>query len=191
MDAEENQKQFPSAPTALGNRKLRDSHIPTAATKQWKSGKPKAGFPLSHCLRFAFDDQFRKEAGGGASLLLQAHCRLEYALEGGGRSSLRSGQVRACPDGTLAGPRITMARSSLELVEIELGVGPAQLNVLDVLGVALLPAFNRGRVVLLAGVLDLYGRGYTLVSFHVGEDGVGPIHLQRVIARRQLLRCPP
>src|ERR1039458_10248259 len=49
--------RFPSAPTALGNRKLRDSHIPTAATKQWKSGKPKTGFPLSHCLRFAFYDQ--------------------------------------------------------------------------------------------------------------------------------------
>jgi hypothetical protein len=40
---------FPSFPTALGNRKKRDSHIPTApATAARKSGNPKAGFPLSH-----------------------------------------------------------------------------------------------------------------------------------------------
>jgi hypothetical protein len=41
--------RFPSFPTALGNRKQRDSHIPTApATAARKSGNPKAGFPLSH-----------------------------------------------------------------------------------------------------------------------------------------------
>src|ERR1700685_2039863 len=40
--------RFPSFPTALGNRKKRDSHIPTApATAARKSGNPKAGFPLS------------------------------------------------------------------------------------------------------------------------------------------------
>ena len=41
--------RFSTAPTALGNRKRRDSHIPPAATKQWKSGKPKSRlstFPL-------------------------------------------------------------------------------------------------------------------------------------------------
>lgn len=40
--------RFSTVPTALGNRRQRDFHIPTAPTKRWKSGKPKAGFPLSH-----------------------------------------------------------------------------------------------------------------------------------------------
>src|SRR5216683_3459975 len=41
--------RFSSFPTALGNRKKRDFHIPTApATAARKSGNPKAGFPLSH-----------------------------------------------------------------------------------------------------------------------------------------------
>jgi len=35
------ESRFSSLPTALGNR-CRDSHIPTAATKPWKSGKPKS-----------------------------------------------------------------------------------------------------------------------------------------------------
>jgi len=54
---------FCPAPTALGNRKRRDSHIPTATTAvsrifktknrqkncgRWKSGNRKARFPLSH-----------------------------------------------------------------------------------------------------------------------------------------------
>jgi hypothetical protein len=42
------ESRFSTAPTALGNRQRRDFHIPTAPTKRWKSGKPKAGFPLSH-----------------------------------------------------------------------------------------------------------------------------------------------
>src|ERR1019366_6030998 len=70
--------RFPSAPTALGNRKLRDPHIPTAATKQWKSGKPKTGFPLSHCLRFAFYDQIQK---GGLAAELSSFSRLTVRLE--------------------------------------------------------------------------------------------------------------
>src|SRR5436190_18024313 len=78
MDAEENPKRFPSAPTALGNRKLRDSHIPTAATKQWKSGKPKAGFPLSHCLRFSLYSQIQK---GGLAAELRSFSRLIVRLE--------------------------------------------------------------------------------------------------------------
>src|SRR5208283_1475741 len=71
-------RRFPSAPTALGNRKLRDSHIPTAATQQWKSGKPKAGFPLFHCLRFAFHDQIQK---GGLAAELRSFSRLTVRLE--------------------------------------------------------------------------------------------------------------
>src|SRR5687767_7925304 len=54
--------RFSTAPTALGNRKQRDSHIPTAATKQWKSGKPKAGFPLSHSSASLIYFPIRKEA---------------------------------------------------------------------------------------------------------------------------------
>jgi hypothetical protein len=30
-------------------KSLCDFHIPTASTTQWKSGKPKTGFPLFHC----------------------------------------------------------------------------------------------------------------------------------------------
>jgi hypothetical protein len=48
-DAEENQTQV-SLSAHSPWKSLRDSHIPTAATKQWKSGKPKTGFPLSHCM---------------------------------------------------------------------------------------------------------------------------------------------
>jgi len=81
MDAEENQKQVSSAPTALGNRKLRDSHIPTAATKQWKSGNQKqvSHFPTTYDLPWM--TKFRRRPGGGASLLLQAHCSIRICCE--------------------------------------------------------------------------------------------------------------
>jgi hypothetical protein len=48
VDAEENQQQV-SLSAHRPWKSLRDSHIPTAPTTQWKSGKPKTGFPLSHC----------------------------------------------------------------------------------------------------------------------------------------------
>lgn len=60
MDAEENQKQVSSAPTALGNRQGGDSHIPTAATRPWTSGKPKTGFPLSHSTVFDIPNSKQK-----------------------------------------------------------------------------------------------------------------------------------
>jgi len=43
-------QDFPSSHGSLEiSQKRRDSHIPTApATRLWKSGKPKTGFPLSH-----------------------------------------------------------------------------------------------------------------------------------------------
>src|ERR1035438_4077463 len=53
VESVEIQKQdFPSSHRSLEiSQKPRDSHIPTApATRRWKSGKPKAGFPLSHRL---------------------------------------------------------------------------------------------------------------------------------------------
>jgi len=68
--------RFPSAPTALGNR-WRDSHIPTAATSQWKNGKPKAGFPLSHCPPAPYPIEItnskRRPGGGSLRSRLQAH----------------------------------------------------------------------------------------------------------------------
>ena len=51
VESVEIQKQdFPSSHRSLGiSQTARDSHIPTApATRPWKSGKPNAGFPLSH-----------------------------------------------------------------------------------------------------------------------------------------------
>ena len=52
MESVESQKQAsPSfhSPLEISPKSRRDSHIPTApATTPWKSGKPKAGFPLSH-----------------------------------------------------------------------------------------------------------------------------------------------
>src|SRR2546428_13229613 len=67
-------------------KSLRDSHIPTAATKQWKSGKPKAGFPLSHCLLFSFYDQIQK---GGLAAELRSLSSLIVRLENAG--SVRCG----------------------------------------------------------------------------------------------------
>jgi hypothetical protein len=53
VESVEIQKQdFPSSHRSLEiSQERRDSHIPTApATRRWKSGKPRAGFPLSHRL---------------------------------------------------------------------------------------------------------------------------------------------
>jgi hypothetical protein len=46
------ERDFPSSQRSLEiSQKPRDSRIPTAPpTRRWKSGKPKAGFPLSHRL---------------------------------------------------------------------------------------------------------------------------------------------
>jgi hypothetical protein len=54
MESVEKQKQlFPSSHAPLEiSPKARDSHIPTARRRPgWKSGKPQAGFPLSHAGR--------------------------------------------------------------------------------------------------------------------------------------------
>ncbi len=49
---------FPTAPTALGNRQLRDSHIPTAATRRGKVENEKhvSHFP-AHCFVFVSKTQ--------------------------------------------------------------------------------------------------------------------------------------
>src|SRR5271157_1870225 len=90
------------------------------------------------------------------------------------------------PHGALAGHKKRWPAPPLKLFEIELGGGTAQLDVLDVLGVAFLGGLNRCYAELLIGGLDLDWRCNTLVTLHVGEDGVGAFHLQRGIARRQL-----
>jgi hypothetical protein len=51
VESVEKQKQLsPASHRPLGiSPRTRDSHIPTAQLRPgWKSGKPKAGFPLSH-----------------------------------------------------------------------------------------------------------------------------------------------
>ena len=47
---------FPSFPTALGNRKRRDSHIPTAPARRGKVENQTPGFPLSRLL-FIFSER--------------------------------------------------------------------------------------------------------------------------------------
>ena len=68
--------RFPSLPTALGNRCC-DSHIPTAATSQWKSGKAKirlSHFPTVLLVPFSTKTKTRKEAWRQSlRSLLQAH----------------------------------------------------------------------------------------------------------------------
>jgi hypothetical protein len=61
VDTEENQEQV-SLRVHSPWKSPRDSHIPTAATKPGKSGKPKPGFPLSHGTVFLSQIQNRKEA---------------------------------------------------------------------------------------------------------------------------------
>ena len=58
MDAVENQTQVSHRATALGNRKRRDSHIPTAATRSGKVENEKhvSHFP-AHDLVFVFKTQ--------------------------------------------------------------------------------------------------------------------------------------
>ena len=64
MDAVENQGRFPTAPTALGNRKLRDSHIPTAATR---SGKVENETHVSHFPAHGFVFVAKTQKGGLAA----------------------------------------------------------------------------------------------------------------------------
>src|ERR1700738_3742957 len=67
---------FPSFPTALGNRKRRDSHIPTAPARR---GKVENQTQVSHfpacCFYFS-----RKGDPAIASLRFRLILRLEYAL---------------------------------------------------------------------------------------------------------------
>ena len=68
-------------------KSLRDSHIPTAATKQWKveNQKQVSHFPLPWFLLFKPNSERRP--GGGASLLLQAHCSIRKCSRGFHRNS--------------------------------------------------------------------------------------------------------
>jgi hypothetical protein len=65
VESVEIQKQdFPSSHRSLEiSQERRDSHIPTApATRRWKSGKPRAGFPLSHRLLVGFERRKKQKA---------------------------------------------------------------------------------------------------------------------------------
>jgi len=62
LDSEENQRQVSLAahsPWKSQKARFPHSHRPGEA---WKSGKPKAGFPLSHLLFFRVKTKSRKEA---------------------------------------------------------------------------------------------------------------------------------
>ena len=57
-------------------KSLRDSHIPTAATKQWNVENQKQVSPLSTAMFSLVQTNSKRRPGGGASLLLQAHCSI-------------------------------------------------------------------------------------------------------------------
>jgi len=71
----------------LGASSLRDSHIPTAATKLWKV-ETETGFPLSTAQYSLLGANSERRPGGGASLLLHAHrsirncCRPTFRIGG-------------------------------------------------------------------------------------------------------------
>jgi len=60
MDVEENQMQV-SLNAHSPWKSLRDSHIPTVATKHWKVENPTQVSPLSNA-RFPFPTKFKEEA---------------------------------------------------------------------------------------------------------------------------------
>ena len=79
MDAEENQRQVSlRAPPPL---EIADGAIPTfppTATRPWKSGKPKAGFPLSRSTVCDLEFKTERRPGGGSLRdRLQAHLALK------------------------------------------------------------------------------------------------------------------
>lgn len=75
-------------------KSLCDSHIPTAATTTaWKSGNPKAGFPLSH-RGFSSPEEGRKEASSERETY--SSFRLILGLENAARKALfRAGRAAA------------------------------------------------------------------------------------------------
>src|SRR5450756_517376 len=75
MDVEENQMQV-SLNAHSPWKSLRDSHIPTVATKQWKVENQKQVSPLSTATVSRFQPNSERRPGGGAPLLLQAHCSI-------------------------------------------------------------------------------------------------------------------
>src|ERR1700682_1779438 len=65
---------FPRASTVLGNRKSRDSHIPTAAARRGKveNQKQVSHFPTC-CFFFPQNESERRPGGGSLRSRLQAH----------------------------------------------------------------------------------------------------------------------
>ena len=70
--------RFPSAPTALGNRKQRDSHIPTAATRRGKVENEKH---VSHFPACCFTVSNKNQKGGLAADRFAPAFRLILRLE--------------------------------------------------------------------------------------------------------------
>src|SRR5579864_9634736 len=66
--------RFPSLPTALGNRKRRDFHIPTAPARRGKveNQKQVSHFPTC-CFSVSKPNQERRPGGGSLRSRLQAH----------------------------------------------------------------------------------------------------------------------
>ena len=70
--------RFPSAPTALGNRKQRDSHIPTAAMRRGKVENEKH---VSHFPACCFTVSNKNQKGGLAADRFAPAFRLILRLE--------------------------------------------------------------------------------------------------------------
>src|ERR1700704_334740 len=69
---------FPRASTVLGNRKSRDSHIPTAAARRGKveNQKQVSHFPTC-CFFFPQNESERRPGGGSLCSRFQAHSWIE------------------------------------------------------------------------------------------------------------------
>src|SRR5436190_6925636 len=99
MDAEENQKQvFPRRPQPLEiaarfpHSHRRDEAVEVENQKQV--------FPLSTATGWLFRPNSERRPGGGASLLLQAHCSIRKCYTASLRASSRVGlrpTARSCP----------------------------------------------------------------------------------------------
>src|SRR5712671_5126052 len=93
---------FPRASTVLGNRKSRDSHIPTAAARRGKveNQKQVSHFP-TRCFFFPQNESERRPGGGSLRSRLQAHSWIRKcsSQRGLGQSSKRRKlrQRRLCP----------------------------------------------------------------------------------------------
>src|SRR3984893_19577864 len=76
MDVEENKSRIPSTPPDLGNRKQRDPHISTAATRRGKVENEKHVSHFPTCCFFFPNESERRPGGGSLRSRLQAPCSI-------------------------------------------------------------------------------------------------------------------